>query len=117
MPSFFKVAQIIILKNSDKTAREVTSHRPISLLPAVSKLSATFKPGQKMDRNGKIKLNEAKSVHVLYTLRHTDSIYRVYLGSQPVLQVDSVKYLGMHLDAIVEGPRKNENVVNQTQST
>lgn len=38
VPESFKTAQIIMLKKPDKPAEEVTSYRPISLLPATSKL-------------------------------------------------------------------------------
>ncbi len=34
----FKMAEVIMIKKPDKPANEVTSYRPISLLPAISKL-------------------------------------------------------------------------------
>lgn len=38
VPECFKIAQIIMLKKPDKPAEQVESYRPISLLPAISKL-------------------------------------------------------------------------------
>lgn len=38
VPNCFKIAQIIMIKKPDKPAEEVTSYRPISLLPTISKL-------------------------------------------------------------------------------
>lgn len=38
IPACFKTAQIILIKKLDKPAEEVTSYRPISLLPVISKL-------------------------------------------------------------------------------
>lgn len=38
VPSCFKTTQIIMIKKSDKPAEQVTSYRPISLLPTISKL-------------------------------------------------------------------------------
>lgn len=38
VPICFKIAQIIMLKKPDKTPNELSSYRPISLLPAISKL-------------------------------------------------------------------------------
>ena len=38
IPRCFKIAQIIMIKKPDKPAEQVTSYRPISLLPSISKL-------------------------------------------------------------------------------
>lgn len=38
IPNCFKIAQIIMLKKPDKPPEQVTSYRPISLLPTISKL-------------------------------------------------------------------------------
>lgn len=38
VPECFKTAQIIMLKKPDKPAEQITSYRPISLLPSISKL-------------------------------------------------------------------------------
>lgn len=42
IPSCFKIAQIIMIKKPDKPAEQVTSYRPISLLPAMSKLFGNY---------------------------------------------------------------------------
>lgn len=46
----------------------------------------------------KIKLNETKSSHITYALRHTNSNLRIYLNGIPIPQAESAKYLGLNLD-------------------
>jgi len=47
----------------------------------------------------KIKLNRAKSVHVVYTLRHKNNILQVYLNGEEIPKSETAKYLGLHLDS------------------
>ncbi len=47
----------------------------------------------------RIKLNEAKSVHVTYTLRYKDHLHCTLLNGAPIPQAESAEYLGMHLDS------------------
>jgi hypothetical protein len=50
-------------------------------------------------RRWRIKLNEAKSVHVTYTLRLKDSRRTIQLNGRPVPQAETTKYLGLYLDS------------------
>lgn len=45
----------------------------------------------------KIKINENKSVHITFTLRK-NKCPTVHINNNPIVQVESVKYLGIHLD-------------------
>lgn len=49
-------------------------------------------------KNWKIKLNGAKSTHVLYTLRYKRSDQNLLLNGIVIPQAESAKYLGLHLD-------------------
>lgn len=46
----------------------------------------------------KIKLNQQKSTHIIYTLRLIDSKFSIYINGQKIQQSNTAKYLGMHLD-------------------
>lgn len=46
----------------------------------------------------KIKLNETKSNHITFALRHKNSNLRIYLNGIQIPQVESTKYLGLNLD-------------------
>jgi len=50
-------------------------------------------------KNWKIKLNELKSVHVTYALRHKNCNIHTFLNGVQIPQAESAKYLGMHLDS------------------
>lgn len=69
-----------------------------SQLEATAKLQTAINRTQKWALTWKIKLHEQKSVHVMFTYRHTDLKHRVYLENQLIPQAESAKYLGMHLD-------------------
>jgi hypothetical protein len=47
----------------------------------------------------RIKLNEAKSVHVTCTLRRKDLRRTIQLNGRPVPQAETAKYLGLYLDS------------------
>lgn len=53
----------------------------------------------KWAKRWKTGINERKSCNVTFTLRKADPQYKVYINDQPIPQVDTAKYLGMHLDA------------------
>lgn len=50
-------------------------------------------------RDWKLKLNELKSVHVTYALRHKNSNLHTFLNGVQIPQAESAKYLGLHLDS------------------
>ncbi len=60
-----------------------------------------------------IKLNEAKSVQVTYTLRCKDPHYCMLLNVAPIPQVESAKYLGMHSDSQLNWKLHVEQKVRQ----
>lgn len=65
---------------------------------ATDQLQRTLNNASDWTKRWKIKMNSDKSVHVNYTLRK--SVYHpVWLDQQIILQHDSAKYLGMHLDS------------------
>lgn len=46
----------------------------------------------------KIKLNWSKSVHVLHTLRHKNSVQQLFIEGMAVPQAEAVKDIGLHLN-------------------
>jgi hypothetical protein len=53
---------------------------------------------QKWLQAWRIKVNETKSTHVIYTLRRSDCPH-VYLNNIEILRAKVAKYLGLHLDS------------------
>lgn len=65
---------------------------------AVKELQNALDKINKWTIDWKIKLNESKSNHITFALRHTNSNLHIYLNGIQVPQVKSTKYLGLHLD-------------------
>jgi hypothetical protein len=53
---------------------------------------------EKWLRDWRIKVNETKSICVIYTLRRTDCP-RVYINNVEIPRANVAKYLGLHLDS------------------
>lgn len=94
-------ADIPVTKNSfigtfaDDTAIMATNN---SQAKAVNQLQNALDKINQWTIDWKIKLNETKSNHITFTLRHKNSNLRIYLNGIHVPQVESAKYLGLHLD-------------------
>lgn len=66
-------------------------------LTATRELQNHLKEIEKWSNNWGIRINEEKSTHITFTLKKR-SCGQVKLNNLTIPQVDSVKYLGMHLD-------------------
>lgn len=66
---------------------------------AVEHLQLALDKVSRWTMDWKIKLNELKSVHVTYALRHVNCNLYTYLHGVQIPQADSARYLGLHLDA------------------
>lgn len=53
----------------------------------------------KWSADWKIKINEQKTVHVTYALRPILTHHCLYVNGNPIPQITSAKYLGLHLDS------------------
>lgn len=60
-------------------------------------LQANLNETEKWLKKWKLKANETKSTHMTFTLRR-ESCPPVYINNKQLLEVDSTKYLGIHLD-------------------
>lgn len=66
---------------------------------AVKNLQQAMNIVTKWTFDWKIVLNELKSTHVTFTLRHKNNNLPIYLNGVQVPQAESAKYLGLHLDS------------------
>ncbi len=90
------IPQTTLATFADDTA-VLTAHE--SQAKATQQLQQSLNHVTKWTARWKIKLNESKCVHVMYTLRPKNIHHSLYLNGIPVPQADSAKYLGMHLDS------------------
>jgi len=65
---------------------------------ATNKLQTSLDAVFQWTQKWRIRLNPDKSLHVIFTLRHTTAI-PVLLDSKIIPRTDSAKYLGMHIDS------------------
>ena len=65
---------------------------------ATGKLQIALNNINQWTRDWKIKLNGAKSTHVVYTLRHKNRHQQLFINNIIIPQAESAKYLGLHLD-------------------
>lgn len=70
-----------------------------SQVAATSKLQKAINKMTNWMNDWKIKLNQQKFVHDTFILHKVDHNNRVYINEQAILQKNSAKYLGKHLDA------------------
>jgi len=68
-------------------------------IEATEQLQQAIDSLTKWTRQWKIRLNEQKSIHITFALKRRDPHHCVYINGVQIPQAETVKYLGLHLDA------------------